>query len=287
VAEEPEPGPGAPEKARPAASTGRNVALSVVAGVLLAVVVVGTLLAGAAAFFVLALAVVLIAQLELYGVLRSSGESPAALVGLVCGAVLLCGTYLRGPLALALLIALPLPLLCVWALTVPKAKERSTIASTYLGVAYAPLLGAFMVLLLRGPHGRVIVPAFIGMASLQDSGAYLIGRKIGRHRMTPRTSPAKTWEGLVAGTVVSVALSCAILPFLRPFDVWLAFRLALVMCAVAPFGDLAESLVKRDLGVKDMGSLMPGHGGLFDRIDAALFCAPAAYFVLHTLGWAS
>lgn len=264
----------------------RSVVVSVVAGIALACVVIGALVAGPSAFFVFGAAVILIAQAELYAVLRTSGQSPAALVGLVCGGMLLVGTYARGAIALPLMAALPVPLLMVWALTVPAQRARSTLVSTYIGIVYGPVFGGFMVLLLAGKDGRVLVPAFIGMTAIMDSAAYLIGRKIGRHRMTPRISPGKSWEGLIAGTIVSVGLSVAILPFLHPFTPLLALKLSLVMCAVAPFGDLAESLVKRDLGVKDMGSLLPGHGGLFDRIDAPLFAAPVAYFVLHVLGWA-
>lgn len=274
-------------EAEPARDRPRPVWLSVVAGVALAVAVVGTLVVGGAAFFALALVAVLLAQLELYGVLRQAGHSPAAVVGLLCGAVLLVGTYVRGPVALALLATLPLPLLLVWALTVPPDRARSTLTSTYLGLAYAPLLAAFMVLLLRGDHGRVLVPAVIGIVAVQDSGAFLVGRKIGRHAMSPRISPKKTWEGLAAGTVVAVGLSSVVLPLLEPFTLGLAFKLSLVLCALAPFGDLAESLVKRDLGVKDMGSIVPGHGGVFDRIDTALFCAPAAYLLLNVVGWAA
>jgi phosphatidate cytidylyltransferase len=160
------------------------------------------------------------------------------------------------------------------------------VASTYLGIVYGPFLAAFAVLILRGRDGLVLAPAFIGMTAIFDSGGYLVGRKLGRHAMAPKTSPKKSWEGFGAGVVVCVGLSVAVLPFVHPFTPWLALKLALVMCAASPFGDLAESLVKRDLGVKDMGTLMPGHGGLFDRIDSILFNAPVAYLVLRILHWA-
>jgi phosphatidate cytidylyltransferase len=267
-------------------SAARPVAVSVAAGIALAGIVLAAILAGPAAFFGLALVVVLVAQAELYGALRQAGHAPATLVGLVCAAVLLFGAFVWGAAALAMLTALPLPLLLAWGVTVPPAKIRSTMASTYLGILYGPALGGFVVLLLRVRSGSALVLAVIGMTAVMDSGAYLIGRKIGRRQMTPRISPGKTWEGLAAGAALSIGLSCAILPFIKPFDLWLAFRLAVVMCACAPLGDLAESLIKRDLGIKDMGSIMPGHGGLMDRIDAALFCAPIAWLLLHVLGWA-
>jgi phosphatidate cytidylyltransferase len=144
----------------------------------------------------------------------------------------------------------------------------------------------FAILLVRGRDGLVLTATFVGMTAMHDAGAYLIGRKIGRHPMARRTSPGKTWEGFAAGTIIMVGLSAAFLPLVHPFDLWLAVRLALVMSVASPLGDLVESLVKRDLGVKDMGSLVPGHGGFFDRIDAIIFGAPVAYFVLRVLDWA-
>lgn len=260
--------------------------MAVATGLALAGVVVGALLAGKVAFFILALVAVIIAQAELYAVLKAAGYSPVALVGLVCGGGILAGAYYRGEAALALGLALPLPLLLLWGLTVPAGRVRSLLSSTYLGIVYGPLLVGFAVLLLRGQDGLVLTATVVGMSAMHDAGAYLIGRKIGRHRLAPRTSPGKTWEGWFAGTVVMVGLSAAVLPLIHPFDLWLAVKLALVMSVSSPLGDLVESLVKRDLGVKDMGSLVPGHGGFFDRLDAIIFNAPIAYFVLRTLGWA-
>lgn len=259
---------------------------AVVTGLVLAAVVITTLLLGPRAFFVLALVATLIAQAELYSVLKSAGRSPVAVLGLICGAGLMVAAYNRGGPGLALGVALPLPLLLVWASSVPVDKMRSSIASTYLGIVYGPLLVGFGMLLLRGPDGLVLTATVVGMAAVHDSGGYLLGRKLGRHLMAPRTSPAKTWEGWAAGTVVTTVLSVAVLPFVHPFDLWLALRLALIASVTAPIGDLAESLVKRDLGVKDMGSLIPGHGGFFDRIDGIIFSIPVAYFVLRVLGWA-
>jgi phosphatidate cytidylyltransferase len=278
------------EERRPAAAGAadkpRSVWMAIATGLGLAALVIGTLVAGRPYFFALAFVAVLIAQAELYAVLKAGGYAPVALVGLVCGAVVLIGSYMRGMPALALGLVLPLPLLLLWGLTVPTDRVRSVLSSTYLGVVYGPFLIGFAILILRGRDGLVLVPAFVGMTAVHDSGAYLIGRKIGRHKMSPRTSPGKTWEGFLAGTVVTVVSSVGVLPFVHPFTVLLALKLALVMSLSSPLGDLAESLVKRDLGVKDMGSLMPGHGGLFDRLDAIIFNAPIAYYVLRVLKWA-
>jgi phosphatidate cytidylyltransferase len=264
----------------------RSVATAIGVGLLLAGIVIGTLLAGKTAFFALAFVVVLLAQAELYAVLKAAGYSPVVIVGLICGGVLLIGTFQRGAPALALAVALPLPLLLLWSLTVPIDRARAVIGSTYFGIVYGPFLIAFAVLLLRGRDGLVLTATVLGMTAFHDAGAYLLGRKIGRHPMARRTSPGKTWEGFLAGTAVTIAASCAVLPLIHPFDLLLALKLSAVMSVTTPIGDLAESLVKRDLGVKDMGSLVPGHGGFFDRIDAMMFNAPIAYLVLRTFEWA-
>jgi len=264
----------------------RSLVAAVGAGLALGAIVVVTLLLGRLAFFALILAAVLIAQLELYGVLRKAGFAPATLLGLACGAVAMIVTYKRGAPGLALGTVLPLPLLLAWALTVPAEKVRATITSTYLGVVYGPVLVGFGILLLRGRDGLFLTPTIIGMAAINDSGGYLVGRKLGRHPMAPRTSPKKSWEGFVAGTIITFALPVAVLPFIHPFTVGLVLRLAAVVAIAAPLGDLAESLLKRDLGVKDMGSLIPGHGGFFDRIDGIIFSIPLAYYALRVLKWA-
>ena len=287
-AADPAPGEtGAGPHVRPAAEgRPRSLVAAIGAGLALGAVVIVTLLLGRAAFFGLILVAVLIAQTELYTVLRKAGYNPATLVGLVCGAATMVATYRRGAPGLALGAAVPLPLLLAWGLTVSAERTRRTISSTYLGVVYGPVLVGFGILLLRGADGLVLTATVIGMAAINDSGGYLVGRKLGRHPMAPKTSPKKSWEGFVAGTLVTLGLSVAVLPFIHPFTPSLALRLAAVVSIAAPIGDLAESLLKRDLGVKDMGSIIPGHGGFFDRIDGIIFSIPVAYFVLRVLKWA-
>ena len=270
-----------PDAARP-----RSLVAAVGAGLALGALVIVTLLLGKPAFFGLILVAVLIAQTELYSVLRKAGYAPATLLGVACGAVTLVASYERGAPGLALGAAIPLPLLLVWGLTVSAERVRRTIMSTYFGVVYGPVLVGFGLLLLRGRDGLVLTPTVIGMAAISDTGAYLVGRKLGRHPMAPKTSPKKSWEGFIAGTLVTLVLSVAVLPFVHPFTVLLALKLAAVVAVAAPLGDLAESLLKRDLGVKDMGTIIPGHGGFFDRIDGIIFSIPIAYFVLRVLKWA-
>ncbi|HVE93169.1 MAG TPA: phosphatidate cytidylyltransferase [Actinomycetota bacterium] len=271
---------------RPAGAHPRSLRTSVAAGIVLAVLAVGAVAAGPPVLFTVALVVILVAQAELYAVLRAAGRTPWVMFGLVCGALLLLAAYFGGLGWVAAAVCVPLPLLLLGSVAAREADRASVVTSTWFGLLYGPFLGAFAVLLLRGRNGPVLMAALLGVTAIFDSGGFLVGRKLGRHRMAPRTSPKKSWEGFAAGVAISVGLAVLVLPAVGPFSRWSAFRLATVLALAAPLGDLGESLIKRDLGVKDMGSLLPGHGGMFDRIDAILFNAPIAYLVVRVLHWA-
>jgi len=116
---------------------------------------------------------------------------------------------------------------------------------------------------------------------LNDVGALIAGRWFGRHLLAPEVSPKKTWEGLVGGTILTIAGSVLIVGHIHPWTLPKAALLGVVVSVVAPVGDLCESLVKRDLSLKDMGSLLPGHGGMLDRFDALLFVLPATYYLVR------
>jgi phosphatidate cytidylyltransferase len=121
----------------------------------------------------------------------------------------------------------------------------------------------------------------IGLTILYDICAYAIGSLWGNRPLAPTVSPQKSWEGAIGATLVLLLVALAIVPTIDPFDPPKAIGLALVISIAAPLGDLVESAMKRDLGVKDMSTLLPGHGGILDRVDAILFAAPAAYYFLR------
>jgi phosphatidate cytidylyltransferase len=155
-------------------------------------------------------------------------------------------------------------------------------------MAWIPLLGSYLIMLLDEPDGRALVVAVIGLTFLFDSAAFLVGSFWGgsfvQRPLAPSVSPKKSVEGLVFATLATVVVSVAIVTsMVAPFEgkQLEAALLGLVVSAAATFGDLAESLVKRDVGIKDMGSILPGHGGLLDRIDSLLFVAPAAFLVIR------
>jgi phosphatidate cytidylyltransferase len=176
----------------------------------------------------------------------------------------------------------------LYAISSTRAPTTAALGSTVLGSAWIGL-GLGFVLLLRDMHteGRLIAFTVVLTVFAADTLAYLVGRVAGRHRLAPRLSPKKTWEGLAAGAVAGIFVSFIALYDTRDryLNVWQAVVLGFVVVTAAVLGDLFESALKRDLEVKDTGSLLGGHGGMLDRIDALLFAAPAAYFLVLAFGY--
>lgn len=273
-----------PEEPAPARSAGRSVPVAIATGLLLAGLVFGTLFWKAGAFFVLAATAILIAQYEFYGALTKRGYRPATALGVAGGAVILAGAYWRGSQALTFGLTLTLVASFLWFL-MEQNRENVTvnIAATLFGVAYVPMLGAHAILIRGLPNGIALELAFIGAAAFYDIGAYASGSFFGKHKIAPSVSPSKTWEGAAGATLFVFGMALLIGPHLGKLDLGSSALLALAASVLAPLGDLAESMLKRDLDTKDMGSLLPGHGGLLDRIDALLFVAPAAYWLFRTV----
>ena len=155
-------------------------------------------------------------------------------------------------------------------------------AATVAGALYLGWLGSRFVALRALPDGLWWLALALVSTWITDSGAYAVGRRWGRRKLTPRLSPKKTWEGAIGGWLIGVALT--------PLVAWLmglpplhGLGIGVLAATLAPFGDLAESMFKRQVGVKDSGNLIPGHGGMFDRIDSLLFVVPAAYYYVLLL----
>jgi len=147
-------------------------------------------------------------------------------------------------------------------------------------VIYVPLMCSFAILLLRRePDGAAWVIQFVVPTAMIDTFGYLVGRKLGKHKIAPGVSPKKTLEGLIASIVAGVASSVILMVFVVHQAWWWGVITAACVIVTAVFGDLAESLIKRDLGVKDMSSWLPGHGGVMDRLDSMLPSALVVYII--------
>jgi phosphatidate cytidylyltransferase len=232
----------------------------------------------------LALGAALVGLHELYAMARTL--RPLVLAGYAGAVTTLVGAHLGGPawlvggFALTLLAAFLL-----YGIADTRQSGTITIGTTVLGVAWIPL-GLAHLLLIRdlSEHGRLAIFTVLLAVFADDTAAYLVGRLVGRHKLAPALSPAKTWEGFLAGTAAAIAVAFFALyeqGFLTiPESIALGVAIALAGAA----GDLFESALKRDLHVKDSGRLLGGHGGVLDRVDALLFAAPAAFYTILALG---
>lgn len=268
---------------------GRNVPLSIATGLGFAAVAVACFELGSVATVALSTVVVVLAAAEAYAAFRRSGSHPATLLGLVATGAAMVAAYAKGVAALPLVLVLLIITSMVWYLVgAERGSPVAGISATVLGFAWVGLLGSFAGLLLAPSqypdrHGVAFLFGAVVATVGADVGALVIGGWRGRHPLAPRVSPHKTWEGLIGGTVFAVLASAAITGQVHPWTPAKAAVLGLVVAVLAPVGDLCESLLKRDLGLKDMGSLLPGHGGVLDRVDALLFVLPATYYLVRVL----
>jgi phosphatidate cytidylyltransferase len=274
----------------------RDVPAAFLTGIALAGVAVVALLIGDGVFGVFAALVALVAQGELYGVMVAHHRQPATAVGLVSGALILAGAYFHGEAGLLAMLILGLLATFLWFMTVPPAHRKDTsvnVGLTLLGMAWIPVLAGTLLIILAD-FGADVVIAVVGLAFVFDTAAFLVGSIWGgsfvQRPLAPATSPKKSVEGTVVATLITVVVSFTVVmsfvdaaPGIFDGARLNALLLGLVVSLAATFGDLAESLIKRDLGVKDMGSVLPGHGGVLDRIDSLLFVAPAALLFLRVI----
>ncbi len=268
--------------------TGRDVPLAFLTGLILAGLAIGAIAIGPGSFAVLAGIVVLFAQGEFYLALQKRHFQPATALGLVSGALVLGAAYYSGEAAMLAMVALATFASFLWYMTVPSQHRRNLAANiglTVLGIVYIPMLAGYALVTLTLGQGRELVLAIVGLTIAYDVSAFAVGYFWGSRPLAPHISPKKSWEGAIGATLVVIALAVgAVAPSVEVFDtVGRSVGLAVVVALFAPLGDLAESLIKRDLGIKDMGSILPGHGGVLDRIDSILFVAPAAYLFLRLI----
>ena len=292
-------GDGRPSARRPAApgdgagarnGTGRDVPADLSSrlgvGIGLAVVLIAAYFLGAGALVGLVALCLLGAAAEGFTMLReSSGFRPATLVGLLATGGLVLGAWWKGEGALPLVLAVATVATMLWYLLgVSEARPLANVMATLTVVMWVGLLGSFAGLLLRADHGRGLFFAVAVTVVLADVVAYFVGRRIGSRKLAPRVSPGKTVEGFVAGGVAALVVGAVVGNALPGWGgVGHGLLLGLVVAVFAPIGDLFESLIKRDLDVKDSGRLLAGHGGLLDRFDSVILVLPAAYYLAVAL----
>ena len=270
----------APKTLRP----GRDLPVAVVVGVTLLVGVVASLFIRKEIFGVVAIVAICAALWELaQAFARRNIHLP--LLPLLVGAVgTLVSAYLAGPEALFVAFMLTVGGVVVWRVLdgSGEAALRDASAGAF-AAAYLPFLAGFAMLLLAEPDGPARVLLFILMVVASDTGGYAVGVLLGRHPLAPSVSPNKTWEGLLGSVVLASVVGVVGVQAAFGGEPLVGVVMGLATVVTATLGDLAESMLKRDLELKDMGRLIPGHGGILDRLDSLLLTAPAAYVILAVL----
>lgn len=232
----------------------------------------------------------ILALLEFYGLASKGGSKPQVIAGCVFAVPVLASYLLNAPqLAAAALIALAIVCLTIALRASGEIKNSlMSVSSTVFGVVYVALLPGCLIGVrmlpdagtsLSAPHlASKLLTMFFALVMLTDTGAFYVGRSVGRHKLAPRISPGKTVEGAIGGfaTAMVTGVLCKLI-FFHEIPVTHAIALGAAIGIVGQIGDLAESMLKRGAGVKDSGNLLPGHGGMLDRIDSILFCAPLLY----------
>jgi phosphatidate cytidylyltransferase len=269
---------------------GRNVPVSIASAVVLIALILVTLLFWKTLFMVVVAAAVTVAFWELHRGFRAKGidipEQPLT----VGGVVMVVVAYYWGSPALVTATAVTALVTMLWLLRrgVPGFVQNATAA--VFALVYVPFLGSFVALMLseggatgfdRYDDGVKGVLTFIAVTAASDIGGFVAGVLFGRHPMAPVISPKKSWEGFAGSAVFCVAVGVAMIVWVLDADWWVGVCLGLIAVVMATLGDLVESVIKRDLGIKDMSHVIPGHGGLMDRLDSLLATIAPIWLLLH------
>ena len=276
----PEPEPAAPRHIR----TGRNLPVAIGVGALLGGLALLTLLTVKATFLIYMGVALAIGLHELVTALKTKDINVPFIPVALGGAAMVTAAYWAAGGAVAAAFALTLLAILIYRMFGGTDGYVKDVTAGVFAVAYLPLLGATVAAMLAEHNGGKRVLTFIVLTICSDIGGYFAGITLtpftGGHKMAPVISPKKTWEGLAGSVFLSVVLGAILLPWLLHGHWWQGVVTGIAAVAAAVFGDLAESMIKRDLAIKDMGSLLPGHGGILDRIDSLLACAPVVWLLL-------
>ena len=265
------------------AKAGRKLLPSIIVGLSLIALVWLTLAYARVLFALLVAIAVSLGIREITRAFSAAGThiSMRSLVLATCG--LTYAAWVDGVEGLAVATAIALPILLVLRLRKGPHDFVKSATATTLALVYLPFLAGFLVLLGRPDDGLARVMTFVVLVGCNDTFGYLVGVLIGRHPLVPSISPKKTWEGLI-GSIIFASIGGALsFNYILDIQWWIGALVALMIVVTATSGDLIESAMKRDLSLKDMGTLLPGHGGMLDRLDSVLLSAPALYLALEVV----
>jgi len=273
------------DQSTPAPSrAGRNVPVSIAVGLGLGAVIVGSLYWEKVLFIFVVLAAVLVAVDELVRVFHTGGATLFRIPLFAGTTAMVVAAYFGGPLALVVALAFTVLATIFWRMPGGSIGFVRDVTTGVFLVAYVPMLAAFAILLVQPEEdGPQRVGTFFLVVVASDVGGYVVGVRIGKHPMAPTISPKKSWEGFAGSTLACIGAGIGSVVWLLDGHWWVGAIVGAVAVLTATVGDLAESMIKRDLGIKDMSNLLPGHGGVMDRLDSLLATAPAVWLLLHLM----
>ena len=276
--------PPEPGQAAPRIKAGRNLPAAIGVGVALGGVVLLTLLTVKATFLIFMGAALALGLHELANAFRARDINLPLIPVALGGAAMVTAAYWAAGGAVLAAFALTLVGVLIYRMFGGTDGYVRDVSAGVFAVAYLPLLGSCVAAMLAPSDGAKRVLIFVVLTICSDIGGYFAGITLtpftGGHPMAPVISPKKTWEGLAGSAVLAVVAGGIMVPALLHGHWWQGVITGIAAVAAAVFGDLAESMIKRDLAIKDMGSLLPGHGGVLDRLDSLLVCAPVVWLLL-------
>jgi phosphatidate cytidylyltransferase len=260
------------------ARTGRDLILATAVGLAFGAVLLASLLFIKELFIPIALAIAVLGIFEITRALRGAGRRIDIIPQVVAGVAVVLAGYFAPVWLTWVTLLFAVVLVVVWRLFAQMiVKDGRTYGDVLTDAVvggfvqiYVPFLAALALMLLRQEGGQWWVLGFIAVAVASDTGAYAAGVAIGKHPMAPRISPKKTWEGFGGAVIAAIAAGVLLALFLLEIPWWAGAIFGVAILLSATLGDLGESMIKRDIGIKDMSSWLPGHGGLLDRVDSIL-----------------
>ena len=262
---------------------GRKLLPSILVSLLLLSLIFGSIYLQPLLFLALICIVITLGVRELTQAYRTGGIDLPDLPIIAATLIILLASWFGDTEGLAVSTGLIIPILMFLLLLISQKDFIKRSTSAVFSVFYLAVLGGFILLLANNPDGGERILALVILIACNDTFAYFAGVIFGKHKMAPSISPKKSWEGLIGGLIASLIGGALI--FHYTFDVawYVGSAIGLMTVVTATCGDLIESAIKRDLAIKDMSNLLPGHGGIMDRLDSALFTAPAVWFAFELI----
>ena len=262
---------------------GRKLIPSIFVSLLLLGLIFGSIAIAPLLFFALIWVVIMIGIREIANAYRKGGIDLPDYVLMTAATVLLVATWNGNTQGLAVSAGLTIPILMFVLLLISQKDFIKRSTSAVFITFYLAVLGGFILLLANDQDGALRIFALVALIACNDTFAYFAGVLIGKHKLAPSISPKKSWEGLIGGAVAAVIGGAVIFHYLFETNWIIGAAIGIMTVITATCGDLIESAIKRDLAIKDMSNLLPGHGGIMDRLDSALFTAPAVWFAFELI----